>query len=89
MKKREFLINEKDVTEVISIINKNSIAFFMGMQAGNCGWALAPECWYIRFPATNKQYVKILKEIARKNIELLPETTGYEKGDDPVIEDLG
>ncbi|MBP5595026.1 MAG: hypothetical protein J6Y02_06565 [Pseudobutyrivibrio sp.] len=77
--KREFLVNEKDVTRVIDIINRNCrLAFLAGIRAGNCGWALAPECWYIRFPAHNKDYVNILKTLAKSKIELLPETTGYE-----------
>ena len=44
---------------------------------GNCGWAKAPECWFIRFNSTETNWVKILKEFVNREIKLNPVTTGY------------
>lgn len=71
-KSRHLIMDEKDVTTVISAINKGHQYQFM---SGNCGWALEPTKWFIIFKANDKQYGEVLKNLKKTgefHIEVSP-----------------
>ena len=82
-KSHELLVDEKDVIKTLDAINdvvwNSRLAFIKGidLRVGRCGWKKAPSCWFIRINVTDKTWAKILEQIAKLEIELLPETTGY------------
>ena len=79
-KYRHMLVDASELTKALQVLNKLNISCLPSegnMKVGNCGWAKAPDCWFITFNATNRKYVDILKEFKKNNIHLLPETTGY------------
>lgn len=72
-KSREFIVDEKDVTAVISVINEHRI--FYDTRVGNCGWADEPDKWFIVFSVNDKRYgeiVKDLKGIGKFNLDIRP-----------------
>lgn len=60
-KMREFIVDEKDVTAVITVINKHRR--YADMSVGNCGWAEEPEKWFIIFHEYDKVYGQIVDEL--------------------------
>jgi hypothetical protein len=46
-------------------------------RIGNCGWAKAPNCYFVAFYATRDQYVKTMENLNDKHVKILPESTGY------------
>lgn len=60
-KTREFIVEEKDVTMVLDVINKHRKTF--NLYVGNCGWADTPNKWFISFDAKDKNYGKIINEL--------------------------
>lgn len=60
-KEREFVVEEKNVMNVLKVIN-NHLGYLEG-QVGNCGWAEEPTKWFVVFYATNKRYGNILEEL--------------------------
>ena len=58
-KEREFIVEEKDVTSVLTVVNRE--AKFISYHIGNCGWANHPNKWFITFYATDKKYGRIMK----------------------------
>ena len=61
-KKRELLVDEKDVTTVIAVINRHRrLGRF---KIFNCGMADNPSRWSIRFRVNDKVYAKIVKNLA-------------------------
>ena len=63
-KRRYLVVEEKDVTTVLTTINRNQ-GFFSNhdKNTGNCGWANDPTKWYIRFFASDRQWGKIAGEL--------------------------
>jgi hypothetical protein len=59
--RREFIMNEKDVTTALSVINAHTS--FNIKHVGNCGWANQPTTWFVVFDATNNEYKRIVKEL--------------------------
>lgn len=60
-KNYDFIMREKDVTTVLSVINKHDLHALDGV--GNCGWADEPDMWYIAFCTTEGKYRKIVKDL--------------------------
>lgn len=72
---REFLIDKKDVANMMLVLSRNGVRY----RCGNCGWKYAPDCYFFHMNLNSKKYVALLMELAKTDIELLPPTTGYEK----------
>lgn len=58
---REFIVDEKDVTAVITVINKHRRC--ADMKVGRCGWVEEPEKWFIMFDEYDKAYGHIVDEL--------------------------
>ena len=72
-KTHSFIMEEKDVTTVLGIINQS--CRYDTYRVGSCGWADEPKKWFVMFHATDKQYGNImgnLMMIGSVNIELRP-----------------
>lgn len=76
MRELSILVNKEDVIKVIDIVNKSGY-FPPRFQVGNCGWAKAPDCWYVVCTLAIWRYDKAMKMLAEAGIEILPPTTGY------------
>lgn len=63
-KNREFIVDEKDVTTVLGVMNRHLRCYY-SLQVGNCGWAgeLANK-WFIMFDSSDRQYNKIVKSLS-------------------------
>ena len=60
---REFIVEEKDVTTVLTAINQHTK--FQQVSVGNCGWGDGEESkWYVIFDASNKQYGSIVADLS-------------------------
>lgn len=59
IKRREFIVDEKDVTTVIWIANIHQI--HNGFSVGRCGWADKPNKWFIFFDADNNTFERIVR----------------------------
>lgn len=72
---RSFIIDEKDVTTVLGVINRNH-KIVSELSVGNCGWGDGLEKkWFIHFYATDKTYgniVKGLKDIGTLTLDVRP-----------------
>ena len=61
-KRREFILEEKDVTTVLNAVN--SISLFSSKCAANCGWGGNEKSkWFIVFYVTDKAYGNIVKKL--------------------------
>lgn len=65
-KRRYIIVEEADVTTVLTAINRHR-GFFSSTDniTGNCGWKDEPTKWYVRFSASNKQWGKIAGELSK------------------------
>lgn len=62
-KEREFIVEEKDVTTVLIIVNQHR-SLYRYLSVGNCGWGDGEESkWFIAFDTTDKKYGKIIKDL--------------------------
>lgn len=66
-KRRCIIVEEADVTTVLTAINRTRGFFGSSNNAttGNCGWKNEPTKWYVRFYATSKQWGKIAAELRK------------------------
>ena len=63
-KRRYLIVEEKDVTTVLSVINHHQGLFSNhDKNTGNCGWANEPTKWYVKFFASDRQWGKIAGEL--------------------------
>lgn len=63
-----FIMVEKDVTTVLSVINRNSTFIdniIMDYGIGNCSWADTPDMWFVNFVCIDKTYGKIISELSQ------------------------
>lgn len=65
-KRRYLIVEESDVTTVLSVIN-NHQGFFSNSdkKTGNCGWKDKPTKWYVKFNASDRQWGRIAGELSR------------------------
>lgn len=62
-KSQAFILEEKDVTTVLDLVNHTKHT--SRVYAGNCGWGGGQESkWFIMFHATEKGYGKIVREMS-------------------------
>lgn len=78
-KRRRILIDKKDMVTVLEILCKYDSCWqdMANMKVGRCGWAKAPDCWFVHVNVTDKKWASILREFNNKKVTLLPETVGY------------
>ncbi len=68
-----FIVEEKDVTTVLAVINKHRR--YYDTRVGNCGWAEEPNKWFIGFDMRDKYYgevVRDLNEIGNFKLDVRP-----------------
>ena len=71
---RTWYIHERDAAQVAAIlarygVNRPSMA--------NCGWAKAPDIWFVRFDAPWKEYGPICGEVNKAGIQVMNDNVGY------------
>ena len=65
-KKRELIVEEKNVTTVLDAINRHQGLFSNNNKTtGNCGLASEPTRWYVRFYASDRQWGRIAEELSK------------------------
>lgn len=72
-KNYHFIMDEKDVTTVLGVINRHRAGY--NVRVGNCGWKDNPTDWFVMFDSTAKVYGKIvrdLKQIGVFKVEVRP-----------------
>lgn len=66
LRKRHYVVvEETEVTKVLELINKHCAysAAKTKLMVGNCGWLCEPTKWFVHFDSTDKEWVRILKEL--------------------------
>lgn len=65
-KRRYLIVEESDVTTVLTIINRHQ-GFFSNNDklTGNCGWKNEPSKWYVRFYASDREWGRIAGELSK------------------------
>ncbi len=65
-KKRQLIVEESDVTTVLTVVNK-SRGFFSNTDTltGNCGFEHDPKKWYVRFWANDREWGRIATELSK------------------------
>lgn len=75
----EFYAHEKDVTTIVYKIQKTTpVSCWKTISIGNCGWANAPDCWWIRADVTLEERAAIVDWLKDESgIELYNEALIY------------
>lgn len=60
-KQREFIVEEKDVTTVLNVVNREMWTF--DYRIGNCGWADETTKWFIIFDMNDKHYGNVINDL--------------------------
>jgi hypothetical protein len=64
-KKRDLIVEEQDVTTVLSVINNHQGLFGNNSKnTGNCRWKDQPTKWYVRFYTSDKRWKRIVGELS-------------------------
>ena len=64
-KRRHIVVEEKDVTTVLTAINTHQTFLNnTNKNVGNCGWADEPEKWFITFYASDRKWGKIAADLS-------------------------
>lgn len=58
-KKREIIVNEKDVLHVLDGLNTHLTAI-PKIRVGSCEWESESDAWFVRFKASNKRWVNLI-----------------------------
>lgn len=74
-KDRKFIVNEKDVTAVITVVNKHRRSY--EIETNNCGWADEPEKWFIAFDACDEEYGHIVADLNKLGSFKLDVSSNY------------
>lgn len=61
VRRRNFIVNEADVTTVIKVINEHRKNY--EVQTNNCGWADEPDKWFVAFEACDEEYGHIVEDL--------------------------
>lgn len=65
-RKQYLIVEEQDVTTVLSVINRHQGLFSNNSKnTGNCGWKDEPTKWYVRFYASDRQWGRIAGELSK------------------------
>lgn len=75
-KRRILIVEESDVTTVLTVINRHQ-GFFSNNDklAENCGWKNEPSKWYVRFYASDREWGRIagdLSKLGNINVNVTP-----------------
>ena len=64
-KRRCLIVEEVDVTTVLTAISKHQ-KFFSNKEktTENCGWKNAPSKWYVKFYASDREWGRIAGELS-------------------------
>lgn len=76
IKSHVILVDVKDMTKLMEILDNYKITKRGRIKFGNCGWENAKGCWYFDIYCTDSRWFKILFDLKKNKIELLPEYTG-------------
>ena len=65
-RRRTLVVEESDVTTVLSAINRNQGFFSNDSKiVKNCGWAKEPSKWVIQFNATEREWGLMTTELSK------------------------
>lgn len=65
-KRRNLVVEETDVTTVLSAINRNQKFFSNDNKiVKSCGWAKEPSKWFIQFYATEKEWGLMTTDLSK------------------------
>ena len=65
-KRRCLIVEESDVTTIMTVINHHQGFFSNNEKAiGNCGWAKEPTKWFVRFYASDREWGRITEELSK------------------------
>lgn len=73
-KECEILIDKKDAMNMLNILNDADVIRY---TIKSCGWAKAPDCWFVHFRANNRKWVTVLQMMKQRDVEFLPPTVAY------------
>lgn len=76
-RRHELLIDINDLTAMMKILDDHDLTLKGKVFFGNCGWAKAPDVWFVIFNCSDRLWYEILPEIKESKIEILPEYIGY------------
>lgn len=71
---RTILFHEADLMVMINVMNNSAVDHY---HIGCCGLSKVPECWYVEFQCFERNYWKIVKAMAKEEIEMFPDTILY------------
>ena len=64
-KRHELIVEEKDVTTVIKVINEQYWFFSNTLKrVGACGWSDEPTKWYVEFYASAREFRRAMKNLS-------------------------
>ena len=67
----EMFVHEDDVTKLYRKLQDTFPATrWDKISIGHCGWANAPDCWWVRFPAKTDERKEIVDWVIESGIEL-------------------
>lgn len=74
-KHRELLVNGEELRKAMAVL---TACDYQSAKVGNCGWAKAPNVYFLFFDATNKVYNDICMKMNKYGVELLDDkVVGY------------
>ena len=73
----DILVDFGQMEKILKIFDGLDVFYKRRVFMGNCGWAKAPNCWYVHLSCSDKMWYSILEKLSEEKVELLPETTGY------------
>lgn len=62
-KRWSFITNEESVVAILKVLNYESGIFRYDLAVGCCGWSDVDDKWFVKFDATPKTYVRILRSL--------------------------
>lgn len=77
--RRRIFIDKNDMVTVLEILCKYEVCWhdLANLKVGRCGWAKAPDCWFVHVSVGDRKWNNILKEFKNKGVTLLPETVRF------------
>ena len=77
----DFLVDISDIEKVLKVLQEYGLAestIPTNLRIGNCGWAKAPNCYYVSLIIPLEEVENVVKSMRESNITFLPEsTTGF------------
>lgn len=79
VRSKHFIVDEKDVTTVITVINEHRNDY--EMRVNNCGWAEEPNKWFIHFDVSDEAYGRIVDDLNKLGTFRLNVSPNFRKVD--------